>query len=208
MITGVVGGITGLAGVVFAAFAFNSARAANTLSRASNAKADGANALAREANELSVAANDLSHEANTIAKRSEVRDTDRNDVAWDGDWTAPGVYRMTNKGRDDAYEVRAVIVVDEMEGVASAEHVEPGAFIDVEVPGAREAFEAEMRKLGAARLADQQSAGTMFHTSEVERMRMSLYYHRINERVVWKSPAGKHDSHTDEHRLSTLGDID
>lgn len=85
-----------------------------------NGRADTANSHAKRS---AAAAEDSAAEAKRsadIAERSETRQTERNDVVWDGELTSTNFWVLTNTGEDDALEVVAVVTVDDQPYVQEA----------------------------------------------------------------------------------------
>lgn len=91
-IAGWVGGVAGVAALVYAHPANRHAGKANDIATEANAKSDESNRIAGEANQLA-------EEANVCAQRSDARSTERDDVRWEGDWTAPTRYEWSRRVR-------------------------------------------------------------------------------------------------------------
>lgn len=177
--------------------AIQDAYAANQLSAESNT-------IARTSQGIAVEANEISEEALSVARRADLRESDTSNVHWEGDWERPGLYKLTNRGDDDARNVRIILTVDEEEVRASEEMVPGGGSLTIECPQARQRFREEQadyaRKLHAAK-----RAGPIY-VSMPSTLEYSL--HVIRERVDWVSEQGKPGSHDKEYRLSSLGDFD
>ncbi|MFC9555541.1 hypothetical protein ACFTWF_32420 [Rhodococcus sp. NPDC056960] len=207
---GAVGGVLGGgAGLTFGILALKQSKASNKLAEDARDIAQRgeqlgteANGLARESNSIAVDARQLAEEANTISKRGELRETERHDVHWEGDWVAPGRYALTNMGDDEAFDVRAVVTVDGEQAESRANSVPGrGGQLLFELPRAAQELRREIRER-RARMRTPDPYGIDHAAS------LNAHIHTFTERVVWKSALGQQHVHEPKHSLGTLGDLD
>lgn len=199
---GLVGAATGIAALVVSVQGNRKAREANKTAKDGNTLATAANQLSHEANQIARGANDLATEANQLAQHQDQRDSARHDVRWEGDWTGPGRYTLSRRGDDVALDVVARVVVDDEEAVVRVARVEAGESITLDFPRARLTFAREQRE-------HRETSGyepSLAIPVPYDPLRFSM--HVIEEWVQWKTELGAERDHTQEHRLSALGDFE
>jgi hypothetical protein len=181
--------------------ALESARESNRIADEALNTAGESNKIAEEANAISRDANALSGEANEMVKAGETRATERHDVTWVCWWSAPGIYRVRNEGRDTAYAVRVIVEVDDEEVEANAEEIGGGEHIELSFPRALAQWEREER-------ADAQHSAVSPRSYSIP---PSIFdpFHRaktyIRDRVYWSTAQGtqkSHDRGSHNNRLS------
>ncbi|MEU5069881.1 hypothetical protein AB0G95_38290 [Streptomyces virginiae] len=168
-----------------------------------------ANKQARKANTTATEANTLAKEANTYARRSDARSIERDDVRWEGDWSAPGRYELVQRGEATAHEVVATVTVDDEERTIRKPHVAKGQILVFDFPVAASVLAEERRRLQQARAEDAANSGMASMLPRADPMRLGLYSHSISERVDWATPNGTHKVHDySSPPFTTLGPHD
>lgn len=125
----------------------NIAREANEFAAKANRLGEKANEIAEEANRIARDANSLAAEANSLAKNRGLRETERHDVQWHGDWEGAGIYVLINRGRDTAHKVVASVTYDgEFIRTSEVDQAPLGTKLTFDFPEAREKLEEERRK--------------------------------------------------------------
>lgn len=187
----VVGVVLAAAGIALAIRAERVAKASRQLAERANQLSTESRNLAAESKRLAVEANELSEEANTLSRRTEARETERDDVVWEADWPAPGRYVLTNRGQDEAVRVRATIDVDGEELVAAAERVGPGGTLTLNFP--RSLQERTRRAEELRRKLDPEPT-----LADTWRVRVPYYHLPQSDwqlesgRITWETPLGQH----------------
>lgn len=176
--------VAGIGGVVVGSFGLNQARKARREAAASNL-------IAREANDISLGANAISKEANEIARGSVERQTERHDVDWNSGWLRPGLYQLTNVGRDTAYDVHFQIEVDDWVERVDVNEVPPNQPVRIAFDEAGVAHDAEQKAGSSMRLG----GGYM----------PIINAHWIRDRITWVTKLGSPRLHDETHKFSSLG---
>ena len=161
-------------------------------------KAHQAKGAADEANRIAVRANDIAGEANDIAKRGELRQSEKHDVDWDCGWRKPGIYVLTNAGRDVALNVRIRITVAGVTEAADVKRVEPAGEVILEIPNALALWrtdEAERETFERGRKAQSGVYGSFIVPP------MSLG-HAIRDYVMWTTELDTPKYHDESYRSS------
>lgn len=117
------------------------AREANDVANRALTTGEGAKEAAIEANRIAQAANELAQDANKLFKHQEARETEQHDVHWEGKFVEPGVYRLTNKGRDTAYRVVADVDFNGEEFREEVDLVPGGKFVEFSIRSAADVYE-------------------------------------------------------------------
>ncbi|MEU2835064.1 hypothetical protein ABZ667_41660 [Streptomyces lavendulae] len=201
---GWVGGLAGVGALVYAQLAHRQASGANRLAREANGKS-------RESIRLAEKANQLAEEATVYARRGEARETERNDVRWEGDWIEPGRYGLVQRGEAVAHDVVAVVVVDGAEVTVRRARVAKDVVLEFEFPTAAAAYAAERAAWADAEAeAERQRAQSVStylaaFVREPDPMFMGFYNHEISERVDWATAHGAHKVHEEQPKFASLG---
>ncbi|MFJ6652816.1 hypothetical protein ACIQLJ_08485 [Microbacterium sp. NPDC091313] len=177
-------GVFGIAGFVVGLVGLHHARKAKEAAAGANLIAKDANSIARGANTLSEKANDIAQEANDIARDGEKRATEQHDVTWDCRWERPGVYVMRNEGRDTAFNVRAIVDVDDEVNEVSAEEVRGGDALRIEMPLALAAWKDEQREKRRRSEERDNRLGILLNSP------MDFMTHSMRDRVYWTTGSG------------------
>jgi hypothetical protein len=201
---GWVGGVAGVAGLVYAHLANRHSSKANGIAHESNEIARQANDKSSESNRIAERANRFAQEANDYAQRSDARSTERDDVRWEGRWVRPGVYELVQQGLATAHEVVAVITVDDETQRITQEQVLGGETLLFQFADAARTLADERAQLERAR-QDARSAPLAAVVSP-DPMSLGFLFHTISERVDWASSHGIHKMHDEDFRLCALGD--
>lgn len=212
LITGVVGGGAGVAAVVYAHRALSTAERSTTIASDGLHLAAEATTLSRESNSIATDARKLAEDANAYSHRSEARETERHDVRWDDGWLIPsdGIYVVTKRGDDPAYDIRVTVEFDGQEQTGRADLLEEeGAQMRFRFPRAADAYAAERAEHRA-----HQNASTR-HNEPYGPFGMNLppqivspfmpTYHHAVVRVEWVTARGTPKLWEDDHRLMTFG---
>ncbi|MET8751292.1 hypothetical protein ABZW32_14515 [Streptomyces sp. NPDC004667] len=202
---GWVGGVAGLGALVYAQLAHRQASKANSLAQEANGKSDASIRVAEKANQLA-------EEATTYARRGEARETERDDVRWEGDWIEPGRYGLVQRGEAVARNVVAIVSVDGAEVTVRRPQVGKDETLVFEFPTAAAAYATERAawndaEAETARRRSEAAAGhlasLMFQSPDP--LRMGFYNHHISERVDWATAHGSHKVHEGEQTFASLG---
>ncbi|MEV0604713.1 hypothetical protein AB0I82_36195 [Streptomyces sp. NPDC050315] len=222
-IAGVIGAVTGIVGMRQAKRANNEAekgnrlagdankiaRAANQLAVHANETSAESNEIARAANDIATAANRLAEDANALAHQQNQRDVEQHDVHWEGDWVEPGRYRLITNGEDAAFDVAAVVTVDDEEKRVTQARVAPGEPILLDFPEARRAYEAEQREYAEAQARRRRSTASWPYQPTYDVAGdMRRRSHFIGERILWSTELGTPKEHQNTQPLALLGDFD
>ncbi|MFJ3861372.1 hypothetical protein ACIPRL_34720 [Streptomyces sp. NPDC090085] len=199
---GWVGGLAGLGALVYAQLAHRQASEANRLAQEANGRSSASIRLAEEANQLA-------EEATVYARRGEARETERNDVRWEGDWIEPGRYGLVQRGEAVAHDVVAVVVVDGAEVTVRRAWVAKDEVLEFEFPTAAAAYAAERAAWAEAEAERRRVQSVSTYLSAFVRdpdpMFMGFYNHEIGERVDWATAHGAHKFHETEPKFASLG---
>jgi hypothetical protein len=141
----------------------------------------------------------FAEEAHAIAHQADLRARERHEVVWTGGWARPGVYELVNTGVHTAYEIRAVVTVDDEQIAVTTEIVAPGERICIDLPNALDRFYQEQAE--EAEHVLRKAADPILHFPAWMRRD-----HRIIERVTWQTELGRPELHEREHRLAGLGE--
>ncbi|MGV9194071.1 hypothetical protein ACQ143_06970 [Microbacterium sp. MC2] len=150
---------------------------------------------ARKATDAAAQGNAIAEEANRIAKESaevvayaDARAIEQHDVRWDGVWTEPGVYVVTNIGLHVAVGVVVQVRFRGTLAMGQAEEVGHGDTVAVEVPGVREFYDAKVAASGPWK-----TPGVIGFTAGPGR-------YDVEERVIWRSALGSpREAHAVRH---------
>ncbi len=115
------------------------------------------------------------------------------------------MYAITNRGDDEALNVRVILTVDKEEVRVRTESVAPGGTIEIECPKAFTTFREELAKYEAEVREYEISVRAIPFTMEPQIYSYATHY--IHERIDWVTHTGKSDVHDVEHRLATLGNF-
>lgn len=194
-------------------WAVHATRGSNKSAQDAIDKAETANQLSAEANviaedskSIAVDSRKIGEEALAVARRTELRESDTSNIHWEGDWKEPGTYVITNKGDDEALNVRIILTVDEEEIRFTQESIPGGGCVEIECPQARTAYFRELREYRSKKRAFEQGGGMRNFMMPVNAFEYSSHY--IGERINWVSSTGKPGVHDESYSLSSLGDFD
>lgn len=179
----------------------NIAREANEFAAKANRLGEKANEIAEEANRIARDANSLAAEANSLAKNRDLRETERHDVKWHGDWEGAGIYVLINRGRDTAHKVVASVTYDgEFIRTSEVDQAPPGTKLTFDFPEAREKLEEERRN----RQEERNLELAPFYNPA-----LTIYYPlfaSIEEHVTWESRLGVPHAHDEFSNFAGLGE--
>ena len=192
-------------------WAIKSGRASDKLAKDANEKADAANKLSADANVIAKESQRIAEESGvvgkealTVAQRAELRQSDTSNIHWEGDWQQPGLYTFTNRGDDEALNVRIILTVDEEEVRVTKERVPGGGTVDVECPQAAETFKRERSERMMQELKEQalRKRGAIHGIGAMNIVKYSSHF--IGERIDWVTQSGKPGTHDKNYPLSAL----
>lgn len=198
-----------------AIWAVSASRGADKHAKKAGEKADTANQLSADANliaedskRIAIESREIGEEALTIARRTESRERDTSNIHWESYWQEPGIYTFTNRGDDEAFNVRIILTIDDVEIRKAVESVPGGGSVQIECPQARATYLDEVRafeeeKRAYARRQDRSPYGL----AGLPPMAIQYRYHWFRERIDWETGTGKPGNHDVEDRMS-LGDFD
>ncbi|WIV44505.1 hypothetical protein [Glutamicibacter nicotianae] len=179
--------------------AIDKAEAANQLSAE-------ANVIAEDSKSIAVDSRKIGEEALAVARRTELRESDTSNIHWEGDWKEPGTYVITNKGDDEALNVRIILTVDEVEIRCSEESIPGGGCVEIDCPQAKNTYFRELSEYRSKKRAYEQGGGMSQFMMPPNTLEYT--HHFIGERIDWVSRAGKPGVHDQSYGLSSLGDFD
>lgn len=179
--------------------AIDKAEAANQLSAE-------ANVIAENSKSIAVDSRKIGEEALAVARRTELRESDTSNIHWEGDWKEPGTYVLTNKGDDEALNVRIILTVDQEEVRCAEESIPGGGSVEIECPQARSTYLREVREYRTKKRAYEQ--GGRMSQFMMPPNTLEYTHHYIGERIDWISRTGKPGVHDEGYSLSSLGDFD
>lgn len=181
---------------------------ASELAKTANQLSTESNTIARGSQGIAVEANQISEEALAVARRSDLRESDTSDVHWEGDWVEPGLYKLTNRGNDEARAVRIVFTVDEEVVRVNEESVPGGGSVTIDCPEARHCFAGELREYRRqVRAYNAPSSHPFGINTAILPTGLEFGYHRIRERIDWVSEQGKPGVHDQRSGPGYLGDL-
>lgn len=143
----------------------------------------------------------LAEEASTMARKAEVRAAEQVDIRWGGIWVRPGVYRYTNLGRDAAHDVHAAVDIGELHAETRSAYVAGGKSVDIEIPGAADAYREQERQRQSHDRRQQEES----RRGPVILPPFMPDVVGLTEHVDWKTPAGNPGRHDDHFPLGELG---
>lgn len=199
---------TGIWAVATSRSAQRESREAHQMAETANQLSTESNTLARGSQGIAVEANQISEKALSVARRADLRESDTSDVHWEGNWIEPGLYKLTNRGNDEARDVRIVLTVDDEVLRVSEESVPGGGSVTIDCPEARHCFAGELREYRRQKRAynTPSSHPYGFNTAPYP-MGLEFGHHRIRERIDWVSKQGKPDVHDQRSGPGYLGDL-
>ncbi|MBB2993662.1 hypothetical protein FHR72_005173 [Mycolicibacterium iranicum] len=191
LVFGGIGSAIGIGAVVYAHIGNSIAKRSEQTAEDTKVLAEKANDLARESNTIATDAKQLAEESNDISRRGELRETERHDVHWEGDWETPGRYVLTKLGNDEAHHVTASVVYKAERLTRQTDLIsDAGNVLIFEFPSALQDFHREARE----HLADLRAArASTYRLGPIGGRRA----HRIEERVDWSTPRGNPRHHED-----------
>jgi hypothetical protein len=136
-----------------------------------------ANSQTAENNRIAKESNEIARRADERSERSERRETERNDVVWESGWSQPGIWTVTNLGRDSACAATLVLRVDDESHVVDVDNVGSGESTHVDLN--------DQRNAEAKRVRDVMSSA---HGSGVAYIASANL--TIGHRLTWKSSLG------------------
>lgn len=194
-------------------WAVHATRGSNKSAQKAIDKAEAANQLSAEANviaedsrSIAVDSRKIGEEALAVAHRTELRESDTSNIHWEGAWKEPGIYVLTNKGDDEAVNVRIILTVDQEEVRCAEESIPGGGSVEIKCPQAREAYLRELRDYKSKKRAYEQGGGMSRFMMPPNTFEYGQHY--IGERVDWVSKANRPGVHDQSFGLSMLGDFD
>lgn len=161
-----------------------------------NQAADGAMRASEEAGRASA-------DALEIARRTESRATEVSNIHWEGYWAGRGVYRLVNKGDDDAHNVRAVVTVDDEE-IRGAEALvaAAGGELELRFPQANLQWQQDRAEY---RQWERDSGRTGPYGIPLSSSIAPMFFHTIRERVDWVTESGAPGKYEKFWKLADIG---
>ncbi|MGP9782579.1 hypothetical protein ACT3UQ_08975 [Glutamicibacter sp. AOP12-B1-11] len=203
-------------GVAFAAviFAVCSSRSSDKLAQKAIEKANTANQLSTDANiiaedskRIAIDSREIGKEALTVAQRADLRQSDTSNIHWECDWEEPGIYVITNRGDDEARDVRIILTVDEEKIRSDHKTIPGGSNVKIECPQARATYLREIRA-HRAKIRDYQTNPLRNRMYISEPTTFEYQLHSIHERIDWSTQAGNARVHDESYPMGYLGDFD
>lgn len=195
-------------------WAVHATRGSNKSAQDAIDKAETANQLSAEANviaedskSIAVDSRKIGEEALAVAQRSELRQSDTSNIHWECDWEEPGIYLITNRGDDEALDVRIILTVDEEKIRSDHESIPGGSSVKIECPQARATYLQEVRA-HRAKIRDYQSNPMRNRMYIPEPTTFEYQFHSIHERIDWSTQAGNARFHDEGYPMGYLGDFD
>ncbi|MGP5381601.1 hypothetical protein ACTXL8_05375 [Glutamicibacter arilaitensis] len=198
-----------------AIWAISASKGADKHAKKAGKKADTANQLSAEANfiaedskRIAIESREIGEEALTIARRTESRESDTSNIHWESYWQEPGIYAFTNRGDDEAFNVRIILTIDDVEIRRVYESVPGGGSVQIECPQARATYLDEVRTFEEEKRAyARRQNRSPYGLAGIEPMSIQFGYHSYRERIDWETGTGKPGHHDVEDRMS-LGEFD
>lgn len=198
-----------------AIWAISASKGADKHAKKAGEKADTANQLSADANviaedskRIAIQSREVGEEALKIARRTESRESDTSNIHWESYWQEPGVYTFTNRGDDEALNVRIILTIDDVEIREVVESVPGGSSIQIECPQARATYLGEVRAFEEEKRAYAlRQRRSPYGLAGLEPMSIQYGYHWFRERIDWETGTGKPGHHDVEDRMS-LGEFD
>lgn len=203
-------------GVAFAAtlFAVHSSRSAGKLAQKAIEKADTANQLSTDANviaedskRIAIDSRVIGEEALAVAQRSDLRQSDTSNIHWECDWEEPGVYLVSNRGDDEARDVRIILTVDEEKIRSDHKTIPGGGSVKIECPQAKATYMREIRAY-RAKVREYQTNPLRNRFPIPEPTPFEYQFHSIHERIDWVTQADNSRVHDESYSMSYLGNFD
>ncbi|MGV2950860.1 hypothetical protein ACNPM8_01590 [Glutamicibacter sp. AGC46] len=195
-----------------AIWAISASRSADKQAKEAGQKADTANQLSADSNviaedskRIAIESRQIGEEALTLARATEARESDTSNVHWESDWKEPGTCTITNRGDDEAFNVRIVLTVDDEEIRKTVESIPGGGSVQIECPKARATYLREVRDFRTKeRLHEVERSRGFFTSLGPDTSQYRYHFHR--ERIDWVSQSGKPGFYDDEY-TNSLGDF-
>lgn len=193
---GITGLIVGLVGLHHARVAKQAATGANLIAKDAVSVARGANELSESANKIAVGANSLSERANEIAGQTakivqlaDDRTVEHHDVRWVGHWESLGLYAVRNIGVHSAATVTVQIRFKGQIEVGEVAEVKPGEIVRIDVPKAREVYDAAVARSGIRQ------------TGRITHVIAGPGSYQVHERIFWRTPLGVPREHAEDRSI-------
>ncbi|MGP9489651.1 hypothetical protein ACT3UD_16995 [Glutamicibacter sp. 287] len=195
-----------------AIWAVSASRGANKHAKKASEKSDTANQLSAKANSIAqdskriaVDSRKIGEEALTLARRTEARESDTSNIHWEFDWEQPGTYTVTNRGDDEALDVRIIVDIDGEEVRKTVKSIPGGGSVQIECPQARATYLREVREYRAKK-RDYAIRSRLGFSLPPDTLAYS--YHFTHERIDWVSQSGKPGVHDKQYPVGLLGEFD